>query len=127
MYCFYDGAAVVQWNHACFGIRGISKRTGSNPVHGPSQGLIAPVQGCCELSIKSSCDLAVSQLKGAVTAWPIKTTPASHKTTYTYYTWRLQVQPRSPTLRRGPEMSPDWTALNDDPKCFDTSLNFFLH
>ncbi|MPC88102.1 hypothetical protein E2C01_082994 [Portunus trituberculatus] len=29
-------AAVVQWNHACFGVRGISKRTGSNPVHGPS-------------------------------------------------------------------------------------------
>ncbi|MPC51891.1 hypothetical protein E2C01_045747 [Portunus trituberculatus] len=30
------GAAVVHWNHACFGIRGVSKRTGSNPVHGPS-------------------------------------------------------------------------------------------
>ncbi|MPC31579.1 hypothetical protein E2C01_024875 [Portunus trituberculatus] len=29
-------AAVVQWNHACFGVRGISKCTGSNPVHGPS-------------------------------------------------------------------------------------------
>ncbi|MPC07734.1 hypothetical protein E2C01_000300 [Portunus trituberculatus] len=28
--------AVVQWNHACFGIRGVSKRTGSNPVHGLS-------------------------------------------------------------------------------------------
>ncbi|MPC89459.1 hypothetical protein E2C01_084409 [Portunus trituberculatus] len=27
---------VVQWNHACFGVRGVSKRTGSNPVHGPS-------------------------------------------------------------------------------------------
>ncbi|MPC72069.1 hypothetical protein E2C01_066362 [Portunus trituberculatus] len=25
-----------QWNHACFGIRGVSKRTGSNPVHSPS-------------------------------------------------------------------------------------------
>ncbi|MPC56638.1 hypothetical protein E2C01_050603 [Portunus trituberculatus] len=32
-------AAVVQGNHACFGIRWISKRTGSNPVHGPSVGL----------------------------------------------------------------------------------------
>ncbi|MPC30514.1 hypothetical protein E2C01_023781 [Portunus trituberculatus] len=32
------GAAVVQWNHACFGIRGVSKRTGSNPVHGQSVG-----------------------------------------------------------------------------------------
>ncbi|MPD02919.1 hypothetical protein E2C01_098528 [Portunus trituberculatus] len=31
-------AAVVQWNHACFGVREISKRTGSNPVHGPSVG-----------------------------------------------------------------------------------------
>ncbi|MPC56713.1 Venom serine protease Bi-VSP [Portunus trituberculatus] len=31
-------AAVVQWNHACFGVRGISKRTGSNPVHDPSVG-----------------------------------------------------------------------------------------
>ncbi|MPC82100.1 hypothetical protein E2C01_076745 [Portunus trituberculatus] len=29
---------VVQWNHACFGIRGISKHTGSNPVHGLSAG-----------------------------------------------------------------------------------------
>ncbi|MPC38931.1 hypothetical protein E2C01_032449 [Portunus trituberculatus] len=27
---------VVQWNHACFGVRGVSKHTGSNPVHGPS-------------------------------------------------------------------------------------------
>ncbi|MPC11592.1 hypothetical protein E2C01_004262 [Portunus trituberculatus] len=26
------------WNHACFGIRGVFKRTGSNPVHGPSVG-----------------------------------------------------------------------------------------
>ncbi|MPC32783.1 hypothetical protein E2C01_026112 [Portunus trituberculatus] len=30
------GAAVVQWNHACFGVRGVSKRTGLYPVHGPS-------------------------------------------------------------------------------------------
>ncbi|MPC19131.1 Sodium-coupled monocarboxylate transporter 1 [Portunus trituberculatus] len=30
------GAAVVQWNHACFGILEVSKRTGSNPVHGLS-------------------------------------------------------------------------------------------
>ncbi|MPC29708.1 Dopamine D2-like receptor [Portunus trituberculatus] len=30
------GSAVVQWNHACFGVRGVSKRTGSNSVHGPS-------------------------------------------------------------------------------------------
>ncbi|MPC53613.1 hypothetical protein E2C01_047514 [Portunus trituberculatus] len=30
--------AVVQWNHACFGVRGVSKDTGSNPVHGPSVG-----------------------------------------------------------------------------------------
>ncbi|MPC57463.1 hypothetical protein E2C01_051443 [Portunus trituberculatus] len=30
------GAVVVQWNHACFGVRGVSKRTGSNPVYGPS-------------------------------------------------------------------------------------------
>ncbi|MPC44439.1 hypothetical protein E2C01_038112 [Portunus trituberculatus] len=27
---------MVQRNHACFGVRGVSKRTGSNPVHGPS-------------------------------------------------------------------------------------------
>ncbi|MPC16909.1 hypothetical protein E2C01_009747 [Portunus trituberculatus] len=27
---------MVQWNHACFGVQGVSKRTGSNPVHGPS-------------------------------------------------------------------------------------------
>ncbi|MPC74721.1 hypothetical protein E2C01_069095 [Portunus trituberculatus] len=32
------GAAVVQWNHVCFGVRVVSKRTGSNPVHGPSVG-----------------------------------------------------------------------------------------
>ncbi|MPC88257.1 hypothetical protein E2C01_083157 [Portunus trituberculatus] len=25
-----------QWNHVCFGVREVSKRTGSNPVHGPS-------------------------------------------------------------------------------------------
>ncbi|MPC72432.1 hypothetical protein E2C01_066736 [Portunus trituberculatus] len=31
-----SGAAMVQWNHACFGVRGVSKRTGSNPVHSPS-------------------------------------------------------------------------------------------
>ncbi|MPC21425.1 hypothetical protein E2C01_014411 [Portunus trituberculatus] len=31
-------AAVVQWNHACFGILEVSKRTGSNPVHGLSVG-----------------------------------------------------------------------------------------
>ncbi|MPC59690.1 hypothetical protein E2C01_053716 [Portunus trituberculatus] len=30
--------AVVQWNHARFGLRGVSKCTGSNPVHGPSVG-----------------------------------------------------------------------------------------
>ncbi|MPC77398.1 hypothetical protein E2C01_071850 [Portunus trituberculatus] len=30
--------AVVQWNHACYMVRGVSKRTGSNPVHGPSVG-----------------------------------------------------------------------------------------
>ncbi|MPC13338.1 Solute carrier family 22 member 6 [Portunus trituberculatus] len=28
-----SGAAVVQWNYACFGVRGVSKRTGSNPVY----------------------------------------------------------------------------------------------
>ncbi|MPC52422.1 hypothetical protein E2C01_046292 [Portunus trituberculatus] len=27
---------MVQWNHARFGVRGVSKCTGSNPVHGPS-------------------------------------------------------------------------------------------
>ncbi|MPC19675.1 hypothetical protein E2C01_012600 [Portunus trituberculatus] len=27
---------VHRCNHVCFGVRGISKRTGSNPVHGPS-------------------------------------------------------------------------------------------
>ncbi|MPC36953.1 hypothetical protein E2C01_030425 [Portunus trituberculatus] len=31
-------AAVVQWNHACSGVRGVSKRTGSSPVHSPSVG-----------------------------------------------------------------------------------------
>ncbi|MPC09985.1 hypothetical protein E2C01_002610 [Portunus trituberculatus] len=31
-------AAVVQWNHVRFGVRGVSKRTGLNPVHGPSLG-----------------------------------------------------------------------------------------
>ncbi|MPC74768.1 hypothetical protein E2C01_069143 [Portunus trituberculatus] len=29
---------VVQWNHACFGVRGVSKRTGSNSVHVLSEG-----------------------------------------------------------------------------------------
>ncbi|MPD00873.1 hypothetical protein E2C01_096379 [Portunus trituberculatus] len=29
---------MVQWNHACFGVRGVSKRTGSNSVHGTSAG-----------------------------------------------------------------------------------------
>ncbi|MPC27329.1 hypothetical protein E2C01_020501 [Portunus trituberculatus] len=32
--------ALVQWNHACFGVRGVSKHTGSNPVHGPSVGWV---------------------------------------------------------------------------------------
>ncbi|MPC26242.1 hypothetical protein E2C01_019378 [Portunus trituberculatus] len=31
-------SAVVQWNHACFGVRWVSKRTDSNPVHGLSVG-----------------------------------------------------------------------------------------
>ncbi|MPD00984.1 hypothetical protein E2C01_096494 [Portunus trituberculatus] len=31
-------AAVVQWNYVYFGIRVVSKPTGSNPVHGPSVG-----------------------------------------------------------------------------------------
>ncbi|MPC07667.1 hypothetical protein E2C01_000231 [Portunus trituberculatus] len=30
------GAALVQWIRACFGIRGVSERTGSNPVYGLS-------------------------------------------------------------------------------------------
>ncbi|MPC63385.1 hypothetical protein E2C01_057483 [Portunus trituberculatus] len=34
----FFGAAVVQWNHACFGVREVFKRTGLNPVHGPSVG-----------------------------------------------------------------------------------------
>ncbi|MPC88892.1 hypothetical protein E2C01_083816 [Portunus trituberculatus] len=41
----YLGAAVVQWNHARFGVRGISKRTGSNPVHGPSVGWASSLGG----------------------------------------------------------------------------------
>ncbi|MPC38831.1 hypothetical protein E2C01_032348 [Portunus trituberculatus] len=32
------GVPVVQWNHVCFGIRGVSKCMGSNSVHGPSVG-----------------------------------------------------------------------------------------
>ncbi|MPC64098.1 hypothetical protein E2C01_058209 [Portunus trituberculatus] len=35
---FLADAAVVQWNHVRFGIRGVSKRTGSNPVHSRSVG-----------------------------------------------------------------------------------------
>ncbi|MPC37629.1 hypothetical protein E2C01_031118 [Portunus trituberculatus] len=35
-----NGAAVVQWNHARFGVRGVSKRTGSNPVHDLSVGRV---------------------------------------------------------------------------------------
>ncbi|MPC64132.1 hypothetical protein E2C01_058244 [Portunus trituberculatus] len=35
---FLKGTAVVQWNHACFGVRGVSKRMDSNPVHGLSVG-----------------------------------------------------------------------------------------
>ncbi|MPC52178.1 Lon protease, mitochondrial [Portunus trituberculatus] len=31
--CITWGAAVVQWNHACFGVLEVSKRTGLNPVH----------------------------------------------------------------------------------------------
>ncbi|MPC61655.1 hypothetical protein E2C01_055729 [Portunus trituberculatus] len=33
-----DKSVKVQWNHAWFGVRGVSKRTGSNPVLGPSVG-----------------------------------------------------------------------------------------
>ncbi|MPC15718.1 hypothetical protein E2C01_008516 [Portunus trituberculatus] len=32
------GTAMVQWNHVCFGVRGVSKRTSSNPLHGLSVG-----------------------------------------------------------------------------------------
>ncbi|MPC14075.1 hypothetical protein E2C01_006827 [Portunus trituberculatus] len=32
------GVTKYKWNHAPFGIRGISKRMGSNPGHGPSEG-----------------------------------------------------------------------------------------
>ncbi|MPC37666.1 hypothetical protein E2C01_031153 [Portunus trituberculatus] len=38
---FHKGAIVLQWNHACFGVRGVSKLTGSNPVHGPSIGWVS--------------------------------------------------------------------------------------
>ncbi|MPC40730.1 hypothetical protein E2C01_034296 [Portunus trituberculatus] len=31
-----QGATVVQWNHARFWVRGVSKRMGLNPVHGPN-------------------------------------------------------------------------------------------
>ncbi|MPC63567.1 hypothetical protein E2C01_057666 [Portunus trituberculatus] len=34
----YQSHNSFQWNHACFGIRGVSKRTGSNPIHSPSVG-----------------------------------------------------------------------------------------
>ncbi|MPC66763.1 hypothetical protein E2C01_060916 [Portunus trituberculatus] len=34
---------MVQWNHSCFGVRGVSKRTGANPVNGPiSSPLVSP-------------------------------------------------------------------------------------
>ncbi|MPC19101.1 hypothetical protein E2C01_012009 [Portunus trituberculatus] len=33
----HTGAAVVQWNHVCFGVREVSKRMGLNPVHGLSR------------------------------------------------------------------------------------------
>ncbi|MPC95645.1 hypothetical protein E2C01_090864 [Portunus trituberculatus] len=36
---------MVQWNHACFGVRGVSKRTGSNPVHGPRLGFLTRGNG----------------------------------------------------------------------------------
>ncbi|MPC77969.1 hypothetical protein E2C01_072439 [Portunus trituberculatus] len=29
-----NGCGHKLWNHVCFGARGVSKRTGSNPVHG---------------------------------------------------------------------------------------------
>ncbi|MPD04942.1 hypothetical protein E2C01_100656 [Portunus trituberculatus] len=35
---------VVQWNHARFGVRGVSKRTGSNPVHVPCTQPVHPVE-----------------------------------------------------------------------------------
>ncbi|MPC29058.1 Glutamate receptor 2 [Portunus trituberculatus] len=42
-------AAVVQWNHACFGVRNVSKRTGSNPVHGLSVALVCSQLFCLTL------------------------------------------------------------------------------
>ncbi|MPC40696.1 hypothetical protein E2C01_034261 [Portunus trituberculatus] len=34
----YTKESVRKWNHERFGVRRVSKRTGSNPVHGPSVG-----------------------------------------------------------------------------------------
>ncbi|MPC18147.1 hypothetical protein E2C01_011022 [Portunus trituberculatus] len=44
----YDkfAAAVVQWSHACFGVCGVSKRIGSNPVHSPSLDLEGLANSC---------------------------------------------------------------------------------
>ncbi|MPC28309.1 3-hydroxy-3-methylglutaryl-coenzyme A reductase [Portunus trituberculatus] len=43
---------MVQWNHACFGVRGVSKCTGSNPVHGPSVGANVenPGENACQFA-----------------------------------------------------------------------------
>ncbi|MPC47132.1 hypothetical protein E2C01_040867 [Portunus trituberculatus] len=48
-------AAVVQWNHAFFGVRGGSKRMGSNPVHGPSVVLSWRLRSEHDESHTSSC------------------------------------------------------------------------
>ncbi|MPC70938.1 hypothetical protein E2C01_065203 [Portunus trituberculatus] len=34
-------AAAVQWNHACFEVRRVSKRTGPNLAHGPSLDILS--------------------------------------------------------------------------------------
>ncbi|MPC62188.1 hypothetical protein E2C01_056271 [Portunus trituberculatus] len=38
-------SGTVHWNHARFGVRGVSKRTGSNTGHGPSWGNIKASRG----------------------------------------------------------------------------------
>ncbi|MPC38464.1 hypothetical protein E2C01_031971 [Portunus trituberculatus] len=39
---FQRGNYSFEWNHVCFGVRGVSKRMGSNPVHGPSVAVTSP-------------------------------------------------------------------------------------
>ncbi|MPC56682.1 hypothetical protein E2C01_050647 [Portunus trituberculatus] len=67
------GTVVVQWNPVCFGLRGVSKHTGSYPVHGPSQRLVLKEQ--LELRGEGGWQLETGKVLSSSKNWWLKKRP----------------------------------------------------